>query len=89
MTPKAVRSESDEAEERLARVVVRLVRRMESVHDRKPDWQELADELRPFIKQELVKARIEEAQWSLTKVLSDRVEELTKELKGIKFSDKF
>lgn len=89
MTTKTARSESDEAEERLARVVVRLVRRMESVHDRKPDWKELADELRPFIKQELVKARIEEAQWSLSKVLSDRVEELTLELKAIKFSNSF
>lgn len=86
---KPIQSESDEAEERLARVVVRLVRRMEGTRERKPDWKELADELRPYIKQELVKARIDEAQLSLSKVLADRVKELTGELKAIRFSDAF
>jgi len=84
---KIVKSESDEAEERLARVVSRLMARMKNHHDRNPDGRELAEELRPYIKQELVKARIDEAQMSLSKVLSERIKELSQELKSIKFSD--
>jgi hypothetical protein len=86
---RVVKSESDEAAERLALVVDRLVQRLSQNHGRLPDGGDLVDELRPYIKQELVKARIDEAQMSLSKVLSERIRELTGELKGIKFSNQF
>lgn len=66
-------------EGRLAAVARSLAIRMAG-RKKEPDYADYRDALRPFVKRELLLARIEEARQSSGAVLTARVAELAKEL---------
>lgn len=66
-------------EGRLAAVARSLALRM-AEQKKEPDYADYRDTLRPFVKRELILARIEEARKSAGEMLTARVAELAKEL---------
>lgn len=67
-------------EERLAAVARQLVVNMQNSFDRRPDYADFRDTLRPFLQRELLLARVDEARASGAYAVTARVRELTKDL---------
>jgi len=76
----------DSPEGRIAAVAKYLCVHFEENHIRtgvgpkEPDYADFKVALRPFIQRELLKARIDEARTTQSRILTDRVMELAKEL---------
>jgi hypothetical protein len=62
---------------------------MEEKFNRQPDYADFRDALRPFILRELLNARIDEVRTTSGVVLTERVKQLAKELRSIKYPDEF
>lgn len=72
-------------EGRLAAVAVSLMYHMETSKQRLPDYADFREAMRPFIKRELLNARLDEANMSLKVALADRIKDIASELKALKF----
>jgi len=76
----------DSPEGRIAAVAITLCVNFEDNHNRTgigpkhPDYADFRDAMRPFIQREVLKARIDEARKTQSRIITDRVLELAKEL---------
>jgi hypothetical protein len=77
----------DTPEGRIAAVAKSLCIQMDKKLKREPDYADFRDVLRPFIKKEILNARIEEARMLSGRVLTARVKELAAELEALEFSN--
>lgn len=70
-------------EDRMAAVARTLVMNMQQALGRTPDYADFRDTLRPFIRRELIRARVDEARTSGSHAVTSRVRELTMALMNI------
>jgi hypothetical protein len=77
----------DTPEGRIAAVAKSLCIQMDKKLKREPDYADFRDVLRPFIKKEILNARIEEARMQSGRVLTARVKELVAEIEALEFSN--
>ena len=78
----------DTPEGRIAAVARSLCIQMQK-DKREPDYADFRDALRPFLKRELLNARIDEARKNSGLRLTARVRELAAELQAITFPDEY
>lgn len=85
--------DEDTPEGRIAAVVRSLCVQMEDRHNKTglgpilPDYADFREALRPFLRMEILKARIDEARKTAGAVLTTRMRELSAELMDIKLPD--
>jgi hypothetical protein len=79
----------DTPEGRLAAVARSLAIQMEEKLNREPDYADYRDALRPFVRRELLNARIDEARKVSGRALTLRVIELSTELQALEFPDEY
>lgn len=82
-------SHDDTPEGRIAAVVRSLCIQMDRKLSREPDYADFRDALRPFLKRELLRARIDEVRKMSGRALTERMRELDKEWRELKLPDEF